>query len=295
MKIIKTIILIIIITLCLSQVGCTKQIEADIAFSIVTSTYPTYTMAYNIVKDIESIKLENMTESNAGCLHDYTLNTNDLIKLENTNAFIINGNGLEDAFLSKITQTYSDLTIINSSENISQNDLIKSEHETNVHTWTSIKIYKQQFIQILNELCKLDKSNQELYKNNANKYIEQLDNLIAEQNNIDSKGLKVICFSDSLEYFLKDCNIETITINTHEDTFSGEYLKRIINQAKNENIKTIIIDNQTNEKQAEMLRQELEANIYTLDDITTKQQEFSADDYINRMTKNLDIIKEMLK
>ena len=39
-------------------------------------------MLLNITEGAQNVSVENMTSNNVGCLHDYTLTTNDLIKLE---------------------------------------------------------------------------------------------------------------------------------------------------------------------------------------------------------------------
>ena len=104
----KTIKLICILLILIILTGCTttKQ-EKDDKFKIVTSFYPIYIIALNLTDGIDNVIVENMTETNVGCLHDYTLTTNDLIKLEDADVFIQNGLGIE-TFIQKVTESYSD-------------------------------------------------------------------------------------------------------------------------------------------------------------------------------------------
>ena len=52
-------------------------------FKIVTSFYPIYIIAENVTEGASNIELENMAELNGGCLHNYTLSTSDVKKVEN--------------------------------------------------------------------------------------------------------------------------------------------------------------------------------------------------------------------
>ena len=46
-----------------------------------------YIIALNLTKDAKNIELNNMTDSSIGCLHNYTLTTNDLKKIHLIKSF----------------------------------------------------------------------------------------------------------------------------------------------------------------------------------------------------------------
>lgn len=85
--------------------------------TLVSSFYPEYIISKNLVKGCDSINVKNMTPSASGCLHDYQLTSSDMKKLECTDAFIINGGGME-TFLDDIKKAYPNIKIIDSSKNI---------------------------------------------------------------------------------------------------------------------------------------------------------------------------------
>ena len=91
---------------------------------VVTSFYPMYLLTSNVVKDIDNVELINMTDSSTGCLHDYSLTTDNVKLLEDCDIFIINGAGME-SFLDKVLKQNPDLKIIDASEGI---ELIKSDY-----------------------------------------------------------------------------------------------------------------------------------------------------------------------
>jgi len=72
-------------------------------FRIVTSFYPMYVATINITQGVDGVEVHNMTKPQTGCLHDYQLMTEDMKTLENADAFVINGAGMED-FMDKVTE-----------------------------------------------------------------------------------------------------------------------------------------------------------------------------------------------
>ena len=128
-------ILIILTLVILSITGCSSNTndnnksgnskDKEDSIKVVTSFYPMYLLASNVVKDIDNVELINMTNSATGCLHDYSLTTDNIKLLEDCDVFIINGAGME-SFLDKVLEQKPDLKIIDASEGI---ELIKSDYE----------------------------------------------------------------------------------------------------------------------------------------------------------------------
>lgn len=148
-----------------------KEEKESGKFKIVTTFYPVYIMTSNITEGAQNIELVNMTDVNVGCLHDYTLSTADMKKIESSDVIIQNGLGLED-FMDKILSTYSDIKVIDASKRISNK--IEENGNLNTHIWTSISNYLLQVEQITDELRNLNPENESIYQENANKYKEKL-------------------------------------------------------------------------------------------------------------------------
>lgn len=85
---------------------------------IVTSFYPMYIATENVVEGIEGIRLENLSEPQTGCLHDFQMTPADMKLLSQADVFVVNGGGIE-SFLSDVAKAYPQLTIIEASEGIS--------------------------------------------------------------------------------------------------------------------------------------------------------------------------------
>lgn len=295
-KYIKYIAIILLIIVCvvvftiIVNTKTKKENVDDEKFKIVTSFYPIYIMTANIVEDVNDIELINMTDVNTGCIHNYTLTTADMKKIEDANVFIENGLGLE-SFIDKVTTSNKKIQIIDSSQNIS--NLIEEDDELNPHIWTSISNCILQVENITNGLSKENPENAEKYQENAKKYIEKLNNLKEKYEEELQKinGESAVCLNESFEYFGKDLGLKLTSVHTshEESSLSAEKLKSIINTVKQNNTKIIIVDLNDDLKNAQTIANETGAQIYILDSASTGS--LDKDSYINSMNSNLEKLK----
>ena len=260
-------------------------------FKIVTSFYPIYGMVANLTQNAQNVELTNMTETNVGCLHDYTLTTSDMRKLEDADVLVQNGFGLED-FMDRILQTYPDLKVINSSEEVT--NILKENEQNNPHIWTSIQNYTKQVQTIAQKLIEYNPENASIYQANTEQYLQRLEEL---QNNykeqVNLEGKKAICLNESLTYLAEELEMDVTTVQTNheESTLSADSLKDLISKMQNENIRIILIDEEDNTQNAETLANETGATIYKLDSAMSGSG--NLDDYLNSMQNNLEILKQI--
>ena len=268
----------------------TKQENSKL--KIVTSFYPIYIMTLNITNGIDGIEVLNMSEINNGCIHDYTLTTSDLKKIEKADIFIENGKGME-SFSDKIVNSNSNIKIIETAQNVT--DIIKDEEEINAHLWTSIDNYILQVEEITNKLKELDTDNSNKYSENFEKYKTKLEELKSEYKSKlgNLEGKKVISLNESFSYLFKFVGMEETLIETNHEqsSLSAEKVKEIINQIKQENINVVVIGEKDDDKNARTIENETDIKIYRLKDGMSGDS--SLDSYINTMKENLEILVEM--
>lgn len=293
MKKVLSIILIILIIFILT--GCNEEKINSENFKITTSFYPMYIIALNLTKDAKNIELNNMTDSSIGCLHNYTLTTNDLKKIQESDILVINGLGLEENILNTVNKTNSNIKVIDSSDNIDEKDII-SGNNVNPHIWTSINLYKNQVETISENLINLDENNREIYVKNTEEYINKLNELENRENTVKEKmaNVEVVVFSESLEYLIKEMNINysIFSIGHEESGVSSEELGEIIDEINNKNIKAILIDKEDSKAIANSVSAETGATIYEMDSCLTG--ELDLDSYITKMNSNLDILENIV-
>ncbi|MEG2858049.1 MAG: metal ABC transporter substrate-binding protein, partial [Clostridia bacterium] len=114
----------IITSLLLSSCGSTG---GGGRFNIVASFYPMYVTLLNLTEGCDGVTVTNLTDTNVGCLHDYTLTTGDLKKLSSCDMLVINGAGMEP-FMGKIKENSKSLYIVDASRNVK---MIEEHGETN--------------------------------------------------------------------------------------------------------------------------------------------------------------------
>ena len=317
MKTTLTKILTIIILVSLFLTGCNNSAksnnstESNNKLTIVTSFYPMYISTLNIVKDIPNVEVLNMTTSQTGCLHDYSLSTKDLKTLSNADILIINGAGME-SFLDDVIDEYSDLKIIEASKGI---DLIEDtehddhtedhdhedhDHNVNPHVWVSISKNIEEVSNIAEELSSLDPNHANEYQDNANEYIAKLENLKTEMHStLDNIAHKdIITFHEAFPYFAEEFGLNIVgVIEIEPDSEpSAKEVENIISIINEKNIKALFTEPQYSSKIADTIAKETGASIYTLDPIVTgDSNEKAYNDYIIKMQENLNTLKEALK
>ena len=299
-------ILIILTLVILSITGCSSNTndnnksgnskDKEDSIKVVTSFYPMYLLASNVVKDIDNVELINMTNSATGCLHDYSLTTDNIKLLEDCDVFIINGAGME-SFLDKVLEQKPDLKIIDASEGI---ELIKSDYmdeshnhdhghdhdeEYNPHVWLSVENAIKQVENIENKLIEYNSINKDKYSQNAREYIEQLSNL----------DKNIVTFHEAFPYFAKEYGLNIVGVVQREagSEPSAKELQETIEKIKKLDVKAICVEPQYSTKAAETISKETNVKVYTLDPIVTEESKNSS--YIDIMNKNLETLKEAFK
>ena len=285
------VIVVMIVAICVigNRMG-KSQNDDEGQFKIVTTFYPIWIMTSNITQGAQNIELVNMADKNAGCLHDYTLSTTDMKKLEKADVVVQNGLGLEN-FMDKILNTYSRIKIIDSSKNITSK--IEENGEVNNHIWTSLSNYMMQVEEIANGLSEANPENKEVYEKNKENYIKELKELQGEYQTelANLKGKKAICLNEAFSYLAKEVGLEIISVETNheESSLSAEKMKELIEIMKKENIKSILVDKEDNLKSAQTLASETGAKIYELQSGLTGSEENNS--YLQIMKENLEILK----
>lgn len=104
--------------------------EADDMLTVVTSFYPMYIATLNIVDGVEGVRLENLSEPQTGCLHDFQLTPEDMKLLSTADVFVINGGGIE-SFMSDVAKAYPKLDVVEACEDVVllSDDAADSDHD----------------------------------------------------------------------------------------------------------------------------------------------------------------------
>lgn len=230
----------VMITTSVSQTGEKPVKTEEDKFRVVTSFYPMYIAALNLVDGVDGVELVGLTENRGGCLHDYQLTAADMKKLETADVLVINGGGME-VFLDKIKEAYPELPMIDASAGI------EGDGE-NAHYWVDPEKYRKQLENMKNGLSKLDKVHKDSYEKNAQIYMDKLETLEArmQETMAGLKQEKAVLFHDAFYYLAERLGIETVySIELEADTSlnTGE-IAEIVDKVKKEKVKLLFTEKQ---------------------------------------------------
>lgn len=267
-----------------------QSAEKEDTFTVVTSFYPMYIAAENIIGDSSSVILENLSEPKTGCMHDFQLTPKDMKLLSDADVFIINGGGMEN-FLPDVKAQYPNLTIIDTSENVK---LLTSDGEENAHMWLSVPYYRKQAAAIADGLEKADEKNASVFQENAALYDKKLAELEEEQKELVSaaKGKKIISFHEAYAYTAFDYGMEivyTMDLDEERQISAGE-VAEVLSEIEENGVGLILAEERYGKEMGDTIKKEADVNVCYLD--TLNRGDYDADSYITGMQENIKLLKE---
>lgn len=258
-------------------------------FHVVTSFYPVYIAAENIIGDSSGVSLVNLSQPQTGCLHDYQLTTEDMRKLSAADVFVINGGGMEH-FLSEVAGRYPDLTVIHASAQI---DLLTD----NAHAWMSIPDYMVQVQTIADGLSALDEAHRTNYQTNCDRYMQQLKQLYETQQAVreqipPSVPRRAVLFHEAFAYLARDFGLQTagsLDLDEERQVSAGE-VAEVVRLVKEQGVPLILAEEQYGKQMCETVQKEADVQAVYLDPCV--QGDGRADSYVRAMRENIRVLQE---
>ena len=274
--------------------------------TIVTSFYPMYVFTQNVAKDIPDVEVKNMADQSTGCLHDYQLQTRDMVTLEGADVLVINGGGMEQ-FMDKIASMYPQMPVIEASAGIEMMCSVAENHDHaghghhhddnvlyNAHVWLDPDLAIRQILTIAEGLSKADEAHADAYQANAMAYAERISALKEEMaaQLAPYAGEKMITFHEAFSYFAQAFGFEVAGVIAHE---AGEEpgtreIARTCDLVKEQGVKALFVEPQYPTKTADTIARETGADVYSLDPAVSGDG--SMESYELIMKKNADVLSE---
>lgn len=283
-------ILIAAIALTMLYTGITEDKKDKTQFTIVTSFYPMYVAAANVIGDVKGVTLKNLSKPQTGCLHDYQLTTEDMKLLSKADLFIVNGGGIE-TFLTDVASNYPKLDIIEACQNV---PLLEDGEEENAHAWMSISDYRIQLAAIGSALEQADPEHADAYHENAEAYDEKLAALQEEQDEIRqaAKGQNVIIFHEAYDYVAEDYgfNVSYVLDLDEERQVSAGEVADVLDQIQKDHVSYIFAEELYGSDMGKTVESESNAKVIYLD--ACNRGDYSKDSYLTAMQSNIDKLRE---
>ncbi len=276
-----------------AKCGCNKKsIKAVASFSILG----------DIVKNIgqDKVNVKSIVGPN-GDAHVYEPRPDDIKLISEADIVFINGMGFEGWLNRLINSSGFKGPIIISTTNIHPRLVFEEKLIEDPHAWHSISNIKIYIYNITKALKDRDPENADYYENNAQSYIEKLNDLDAEireaVDKIPPPKRKVITAHDAFGYFGNTYGIQFLApIGT--STCCEAKVKDIISlikQIKESGVKTIFVENITNPRVIKQIARETGAKIGgELYSDALSESDGPAASYINMVRHNFSLLIESM-
>lgn len=296
--------------------------------SVVATIFPQYDFVRQIAG--ENVELKMLLKPGEET-HSYEPTPQDIIAIQNSDLFIYVG-GENDAWVEDILESMPDngrktLKLVDCVDTVEEEHVegMKEErghdhdeddadheehgqeethsvHEIDEHVWTSplnaVKIVEQ----IKEELCEIDSENAPDYEENAEAYVAQLKELDQEfQDVVDHSKRKLMIFGDRFpfRYFAEAYGLDYYAAfsGCASDTEpSAATMAFLINKVQDENIKTVLKMELSNENIAKAIAEATNADVkefYSCHNLTAEQFA-DGETYLSLMEKNVETLREVL-
>lgn len=226
--------------------------------------------------------------------HSFEPKASDLIKLKDADILIYNGLGLE-GWLDKALSSVQNQALIKVDTSKGCDPIFVESTTPDPHLWISPKGALLQAENIKEALISASPDDKDYFEENYNNFYNKINELFTEYSeklkNIENK--RFVTSHAAFGYLCRDLSLEQ---NSVEDVFAhgepgAKKLSQLVQYCKENNIKTIFVEEAVNPKVAETLANEVGAKtriIYTMATKTDKN-------IVESMEHNLKSIYDSLK
>ena len=288
--------------------GSTKNTdEADDMLTVVTSFYPMYIAALNIVDGVDGVRLENLSEPQTGCLHDFQLTPEDMKLLSTADVFVINGGGIE-SFMSDVAKAYPKLDVVEACEDVAllsedadtesesnhDHDHDHDHGDENAHAWMSVPRYRTMVQTIASRLAEKDAKHADEYYANAKAYDAKLAVLEEKIDSLKSltSGQNIIIFHEAYEYVADDFSMNAcylLDLDEERSVSAGE-VKQVIGAIKDDGVSVILAEELYGKSMGDTVSRETDVHMVYIDPLN--RGEYDKDSYLDGMEHNIELIKD---
>ncbi|MCK5201058.1 MAG: zinc ABC transporter substrate-binding protein [Spirochaetales bacterium] len=207
----------------------------------------------------------------------YDPTPSQVVSLSRADIFFSIGVPFERAFIGNIGSSLPELNIVDTSAGIVKREIVDHDHEEegdhlegdlkDPHIWMSPDLVKIQAATIFNALVKNDPDGKEIYTIGYNSFIEDLNLVHNElQNILEPLGGNVFfVFHPSFGYFADEFGLRQVAIETGGKEPGPSMLEKIIMDAREKNVKIIFVQPEFSQKSAQVIAKAIDGAVVILD------------------------------
>lgn len=282
---------------------------------VVTTFYPMYDFAKNVVGDAGDVQLLIPAGTEP---HDYEPSAKDIAKITDADVFVYNSHELEtwvkdvlenvDEKKVAVIEAASSIDLMagaahdhDHDEEEADHDEHDHDHELDPHVWLDPVLAQKEVEAIRDALVKKYPEQKATFEKNAAAYIEKLKALDTEYQEAfkDAKNKTFVTQHAAFGYLAKQYGLtqESIAGISPDQEPSPSRLAELKKYIKEHNVSVIYFETSASSKVAETLARETDVELAVLnplESITQKEQD-KGEDYISVMKANLEALKKSIK
>jgi zinc transport system substrate-binding protein len=259
------------------------------SLKIGVTLHPYYSWTKNVVGDLPGYEVRPILpgEIDAG---DYQPRPDDIKKLVDLDAIVINGIGHDDFVLPMIKSSGNKkLTLIRVNETTPQIHAVRGTG-VNSHTFISFTNAVQQTYAIQKALAALRPADAAALQRNAAEYARRLRVVKAKaaQQLADAKITRVVTVHDGYGYLLQEFGLEVAGVvqPAHGLTPSAAELRDMVKLLQREKIRVVFTEETFPDAMLKVLRDEAAVKVYVITHIASGA--YTADKFEREMQRNVD-------
>ncbi len=269
--------------------GCSSLSETDIA----ATTLPVWEFTTRLCEGTDLTVTRLVTE-NVSCLHDYTLQVDQMRAIEEADMVILSGAGLEEFLDDALSSAQHTVDASIGLSLMEGHDYHHGHvHRNDPHIWLSpanAKAMAQTICQALSKQYPLHKA---LFERNLSILLEELDALqtYGESQLSTLSHRELITFHDGFSYFAESFDLHILQAVEEESgsEASAQTLTGLVTLVRDHRLPAIFKETNGADSAASIIAAETGVNIYTLD------MAMAGDSYFESMYHNIDTIREALQ
>jgi zinc/manganese transport system substrate-binding protein len=278
-----------------AAVAITGPLHAESRLNVVAS----FSILADFVDNVggDKVNVTSLVGPN-GDVHVYTPAPQDAKTIADARLVVINGLGLEGWLPRLLQSSGSKASIVAASNGISA---LRSGSEADPHAWQSVEDAKIYVTNIRDALVRADAADADYFRQNAQRYLSELDALNRELRaaieKIPPERRKVISTHDAFGYFARAYGIAFIAplgVSTESEP-SARDIAAIIVQIKTDKIPAVFLENITDDRLVRRISEETGARIGgTLYSDTLTDEKGAAPTYIAMVRHNIRALTSAL-
>ncbi len=266
----KTVIMLIALTTLLSA-------KMQVCVSILPQAFFVQKIAGDLV-DIEVLVKPGSSPAT------YAPKPSQLKLISNASLYFTIGVAFEKNWLHRFSSINDNMNLIDTTKGIEKISMKSDHHEEeeeydghhhkglDPHIWLNPILVASQVDIITDALAKEDPKNSKIYIQNRENFLKELQTLDKEIKKIlsNTKNREFIVFHPSFGYFAKRYGLEQIAIEKEGKEPSVKYIKKVIDFAKEHEIKRIFVAPQFSQKSAKQIAKQINGTVTSINPLSAK-------------------------